>query len=57
MRVAKSEEMRNRLKTILSGVDQGKGDILSEVIRQGAGIIVQELLEGEVREFLGRGQL
>ena len=57
MRVAKSEEMRNRLKTILSGVDQGKGDILSEVIRQGAGIIVQELLEGEVGEFLGRGQL
>ena len=40
MRVAKNEEMRNRLKSILSGMDQGNGDILSEVIRQGAEIIV-----------------
>jgi len=38
---------------LLNGVDT-KGFLLSEIIRKGAAIILQELLEQEVTDFLGR---
>ncbi len=46
--------MRKELEELLNG-STNKGFLLSELIKKGAAIILQELLEEEVTEFLGRG--
>ena len=53
-RIPASERMRKELEALLEGVDS-KEFLLSEILRKGATIILQELLEQEVTEFLGRG--
>ena len=52
-RIPTSEKMRKELETLLKGVDS-KEFLLSEILRKGAAIILQELLEQEVTEFLGK---
>ena len=34
--------------------ENGKGFLLSEIIRKGAEVILQEMLEKEITDFLGR---
>ena len=53
-RIPASEKMRKELEALLKGVDS-KEFLLSEILRKGTAIILQELLEQEVTEFLGRG--
>lgn len=53
-RIPASQKMRKELEELLEGVSS-RGFLLSELMRKGAGIILQELLEEEVSEFLGRG--
>ena len=53
-KIPASERMRKELETLLEGVNS-KEFLLSEILRKGATIILQELLEQEVTEFLGRG--
>jgi len=54
-KVPPSQKMRKELWEILDGVDQKhEGNILEEIIRRGAAIVLQEMLEQEVTEFLGR---
>ena len=53
-RIPASEKMRKELEALLEGVNS-KEFLLSEILRKGATIILQELLEQEVTEFLGRG--
>ena len=52
-RISASQKMRKELEELLNGVDT-KEFLLSEIIRKGAAIILQELLEQEVTDFLGR---
>ena len=52
-RIPASEKMRKELEALLKGVDP-KEFLLSEILRKGTAIILQELLEQEVTEFLGR---
>jgi len=52
-RIPASEKMRKELEALLKGVDS-KEFLLSEILRKGTAIILQELLEQEVTEFLGR---
>ncbi|RLC74018.1 MAG: hypothetical protein DRI61_17370 [Chloroflexi bacterium] len=52
-RIPASEKMRKELEALLKGVDS-KEFLLSEIFRKGTAIILQELLEQEVTEFLGR---
>ena len=52
-RIPASQKMRKELEELLNGVDT-KEFLLSEIIRKGASIILQELLEQEVTDFLGR---
>ena len=51
-----SQKMRKEIEEILKGVpeDLDNRDILEEIIRKGAAIVLQEMLEQEVTEFLGR---
>ena len=53
-KIPASERMRKELEALLEGVNS-KEFLLSEILRKGATIILQELLEQEVTEFLGRG--
>ena len=46
--------MRRELEELLKGTDS-KELLLSEILRKGAAVILQELLEQEVTDFLGRG--
>ena len=52
-RIPAGEKMRKELEALLKGVDS-KELLLSEIFRKGTAIILQELLEQEVTEFLGR---
>lgn len=52
-RLPASKKLRKELEELLEGVDSRKF-VVSEVMRKGAAIILQELLEQEVGEFLGR---
>jgi len=45
-RIPASQKMRKELEELLNGVDT-KEFLLSEIIRKGASIILQELLEQE----------
>jgi len=53
-RIPASQKMRKELEELLKG-RANEGSLLSELIKKGAAIILQELLEEEVTEFLGRG--
>jgi len=53
-RIPASQKMRKELEELLNG-RADKRSLLSELIKKGAAIILQELLEEEVTEFLGRG--
>jgi putative transposase len=52
-RVAPSERLRRELDELLAGVD-GEADPLERIGRLGARLILQQALEDEVTEFLGR---
>src|SRR4051794_4621505 len=52
-RVAPSERFRRELDDVLAGVD-GEADPLERIGRLGARLILQQALEDEVSEFLGR---
>jgi|GEM_PF-2798712 transposase-like protein len=53
-RVPPSERIRKELGEILGGVKEGQ-PLLSTFFRKAAELILQEALEEEVTEFLGRG--
>ena len=53
-RIPASQRMRKELEELLNGVNS-REFLLSELIKKAAAIILQELLEQEVTEFLGRG--
>ena len=55
-RVAPSERFRRELDELLAGVD-GEADPIERIGRLGARLILQQALEDEVTEFLGRGAL
>ncbi len=52
-RVAPSERFRHELDEVLEGVDR-EADPIEAVGRLGARVILQQALEDEVTEFLGR---
>ena len=52
-RVVPSERFRRELDEVLAGVD-GEADPLERIGRLGARLILQQALEDEVTEFLGR---
>jgi putative transposase len=54
-KVAPSERFRRELDEVLAGVD-GQEDPIETVGRLGARLILQQALEDEVTEFLGRGR-
>src|ERR687894_763023 len=54
-RVAPSERFRRELDDVLAGVD-GEADPVERVGRLGARLILQQALEDEVSEFLGRAR-
>ena len=54
-RVAPSERFRTQLDEALAGVDQEQ-DPVETIGRLGARLILQQALEEEVSEFLGRGR-
>ena len=54
-RVAPSEQFRRDLDDVLAGVD-GETDPVERIGRLGARLILQQALEDEVTEFLGRAR-
>src|SRR3954454_3451605 len=54
-RVAPSERFRRELDDVLAGVD-GEADPIEVIGRLGARLILQQALEDEVTEFLGRAR-
>lgn len=55
-KIAPSHRLREELREFLEhleGVEDGKG-ALSELVRRAVGLIVQESLEAEKRDFIGR---
>lgn len=54
-RIPASDRQRKELIQLLGGGVSAEENVLSSVIRKGAEIILQELLEEEVSEYLGRG--
>jgi putative transposase len=55
-KVTPSERFRHELDEVLAGVS-GEGDPIELVGRLGARLILQQALEDEVTEFLGRGRV
>jgi hypothetical protein len=54
-RVAPSERFRRELDEVLAGVD-GEVDPVERIVRLGARLILQDALEDEVTECLGRAR-
>ena len=54
-RIPASEMMKQEIREIISGQGKGEESSLSEFIRQSAALVMQECLEAEVKEYLGRG--
>ncbi len=54
-RVVPSERFHRELDEVLAGVD-GEADPLERIGRLGARLILQQALEDEVTEFLGRAR-
>lgn len=53
-RVAPSGEMRQQINQLLSNGKEGEGDVLSTLVQLGAQLVMQEALEQETTERLGR---
>ena len=53
--IAPSERLRRELDEIMDGAG-GDGDPIEAIGRLGARLILQQALEDEVSEFLGRGR-
>jgi hypothetical protein len=53
-RIQPSEKIRKELNEMINGARK-EGFIMSEFFNKAAGLILQELLEKEVTEYLGRG--
>lgn len=54
-RIPPSQKIREEVQRLLSDGFNGEGDITSRLLRLGAQRLVQELLEQEITDFLGRG--
>jgi len=52
-KIAPSQRKRKELEEMING-ENGKGFFLSEIIRKGTEVILQEMLEQEITDFLGR---
>jgi ribosomal protein L21 len=52
-RVPRNKKLREELEGLLEGVDSRKF-VVSEIVEKGAAIILQELFEQGVAEFVGR---
>ena len=50
-RIPASQKIRKELEELLNNGVDSKEFLLSEIIKKGAGIILQELLEQEVTDF------
>jgi hypothetical protein len=53
-RIQPSERIRKELNEMINGVSK-KDFIMSKFVNKAASLILQELLEKEVTEYLGRG--
>lgn len=53
-RIQPSKKIRKELNEMINGIS-GKDFIMSEFFNKAASLILQELLEKEVTEYLGRG--
>jgi hypothetical protein len=51
-RIPASERTREKLKAVIEGTEKGAG--ASELVRLAARLIIEEALEGEARDVLGR---
>ena len=51
-RIPGSERTREKLKAVIEGTSEGGGT--SELVRLAARLIIEEALEGEARDALGR---
>ena len=51
-RIPASERTREKLKAVIEGSNEGGGT--SELVRLAARLIIEEALEGEARDALGR---
>ena len=54
-RIPPSEQIRNQVDDLLKGGAEGREDLLDMLVRLGAQVIMQEALEEETAEQLGRG--
>jgi len=52
-RVPASQKMRKEFEEVINGTSMSEF-LLSEVVKRGAGIVLQEMFEAEVTDFLGR---
>ena len=55
-KVVPSERFRRELDELLAGVD-GEADPIERIGRLGARLILQQALEDEVTEFIGRARM
>ena len=55
VRVSPSEKIRGQIDALFDG-SQDLVEVLEEVARLGAQLIIQAAVEAEVSEFLGRGR-
>jgi len=53
-KIPPSERIRKELREVTEGIST-QGFVLSEVLKKASSLVLQELLEQEVTEFLGRG--
>ncbi len=52
-RVPASQKMHKDFKEVINGTSMSEF-LLSEIAKKGTGIVLQEMLEAEVTDFLGR---
>ena len=55
-RILPSKRIRQEIEEIVAGMEVGEGerDIIGELMKNASKLIIQELLEKEVEEYLGR---
>lgn len=54
-RIPHSERVREEIAEFMANGLEGTDDVMSFLVRKGAQLLVQEFLEQEVTDFLGRG--
>jgi hypothetical protein len=54
-KIPPSEKLRKELREMMNSVQDTQGSV-SDIMRRTAGLIVQELMEQEVTDFLGRAR-